>query len=135
MYLQFDLCICTVDRGVKIKNKRTELGLSQAELARRIGKTRSYVNAIEKNGKVSDITYLQIITQLGISPTHDDEGEKILNQITNLVLEPEKTDATTQTKFLMHQIKHLQIELDDKKEIIELQKTLIEFLQNQLKKL
>jgi transcriptional regulator with XRE-family HTH domain len=124
-----------VDRGVKIKNKRTELGLSQAELARRIGKTRSYVNAIEKNGKVSDITYLQIITQLGISPTHDDEGEKILNQITNLVLEPEKTDATTQTKFLMHQIKHLQIELDDKKEIIELQKTLIEFLQNQLKKL
>ena len=124
-----------MDRGAKIKRKRIELGLSQAELARRIGKTRSYINSIEKNGKVSDITYLQIINQLGISIAQDQEGEKIISQITNLVLEPEKTDTTSQTKFLMNQIKYLQIEIDDKKEIIELQKKLIEVLQNQLKKL
>jgi hypothetical protein len=50
-------------------------------------------------------------------------------------MEPSKIDVAEQTRFLMNQVKHLQMEIDSKKEIIELQKTLIEFLQNQLKKL
>jgi transcriptional regulator with XRE-family HTH domain len=135
LILHFSLCICTVDRGAKIRNKRMELGLSQAELARRIGKTRGYINTIEKTGKVSDITYLQLINQVGITPSEDAEGEKIISQISKLVMEPSKIDVAEQTRFLMNQVKHLQMEIDSKKEIIELQKTLIEFLQNQLKKL
>jgi transcriptional regulator with XRE-family HTH domain len=123
-----------VNRGEKIKNKRIELNLSQAELARRIGKTRGYINSIEKTGKVSDITYLQIIHQLGISSNDDEEGEKILAQINSINLDNSKLTFEETTLQLQSKLTHLQRELESKKEIIELQKTLIEFLQVQLKK-
>ena len=123
-----------MNRGEKIKNKRIELNLSQAELARRIGKTRGYINSIEKTGKVSDITYLQIIHQLGISSNDDEEGEKILAQINSINLDNSKLTFEETTLQLQSKLTHLQRELESKKEIIELQKTLIEFLQVQLKK-
>lgn len=57
--------------GVKIKSERERLGLSQAELARRVGYTRAAVNKIEKGerdiprGKV--VKFAQV---LGVNPSY-----------------------------------------------------------------
>lgn len=55
-------------RGERIRSRREELGISQAELARMLKKTRSLVSYIEKTGKVNDLTYYDILKKLELSP-------------------------------------------------------------------
>lgn len=51
--------------GVMIQVKRLELGMTQAELAEKVGTTKSYISKIENNLKEARISTLQKIVELG----------------------------------------------------------------------
>ena len=51
--------------GVLIQVKRLELGMTQAELAEKVGTTKSYISKIENNLKEARISTLQKIVELG----------------------------------------------------------------------
>jgi DNA-binding XRE family transcriptional regulator len=51
--------------GVLIQIKRLELGMTQAELAEKVGTTKSYISKIENNLKEARISTLQKIVELG----------------------------------------------------------------------
>ena len=62
-----------MNRGERIKSRREELGISQAELARMLGRTRSLISHIEKTGKVNDLTYYDVLKVLQLKPETADE--------------------------------------------------------------
>ena len=51
--------------GALIHDTRLELGMTQEELAERVGTTKSYISKIENNIKESRISTLQKIIELG----------------------------------------------------------------------
>ncbi len=51
--------------GMLIQIKRLELGMTQAELAEKVGTTKSYISKIENNIKEARISTLQKIVELG----------------------------------------------------------------------
>jgi DNA-binding XRE family transcriptional regulator len=51
--------------GVLIQVKRLELGMTQAELAEKVGTTKSYISKIENNLKEARISTLEKIIELG----------------------------------------------------------------------
>ncbi len=51
--------------GVLIQVKRLELGMTQEELASKVGTTKSYISKIENNLKEARISTLQKIVELG----------------------------------------------------------------------
>ena len=52
--------------GVMIHTARLEKGLTQAELAEKVGTTKSYISKIENNIKEVRLSTLQKIVQLGL---------------------------------------------------------------------
>ena len=52
--------------GVLIHDARLEKGLTQEELANRVGTTKSYISKIENNVKEARISTLQKIVELGL---------------------------------------------------------------------
>jgi transcriptional regulator with XRE-family HTH domain len=113
-----------VDRGAKIRNKRMELGLSQAELARRIGKTRGYINTIEKTGKVNDLTYYDILRKLDLSPEGEDEIHLAKRMSILRDQDSHYTASISEIEFLRREISTL-------REMVELQKAVIEMLRKE----
>ena len=51
--------------GMLIQIKRLELGMTQAELAEKVGTTKSYISKIENNIKEARISTLEKIVELG----------------------------------------------------------------------
>jgi DNA-binding XRE family transcriptional regulator len=51
--------------GVLIQTTRVELGMTQEELAKKVGTTKSYISKIENNVKEARISTLQKIIELG----------------------------------------------------------------------
>lgn len=51
--------------GALIHDTRIELGMTQAELAEKVGTTKSYISKIENNIKEARISTLQKIVELG----------------------------------------------------------------------
>jgi DNA-binding XRE family transcriptional regulator len=51
--------------GVLIQVKRLELGMTQKELAEKVGTTKSYISKIENNIKEARISTLEKIVELG----------------------------------------------------------------------
>ena len=51
--------------GMLIQIKRLELGMTQEELAEKVGTTKSYISKIENNIKEARISTLQKIVELG----------------------------------------------------------------------
>jgi DNA-binding XRE family transcriptional regulator len=51
--------------GALIHNTRIEMGMTQAELAEKVGTTKSYISKIENNIKEARISTLQKIIELG----------------------------------------------------------------------
>ncbi|AQG79387.1 helix-turn-helix domain-containing protein [Spirosoma montaniterrae] len=52
--------------GVMVQEARLEKGLTQAELAEKVGTTKSYISKIENNVKEVRISTLQKIVELGL---------------------------------------------------------------------
>ncbi|MGB0880865.1 MAG: helix-turn-helix domain-containing protein [Polaribacter sp.] len=51
--------------GVLIHNTRLEMGMTQEQLAKKVGTTKSYISKIENNIKEARISTLQKIVELG----------------------------------------------------------------------
>lgn len=99
------------------------MGLSQAELARRLSKTRSLLSYIEKTGKVSDLTYFEIMVALGVTLDKDETfGNSRL-----AILQESKPEYFSK----ISEVEHLRKENSSLKEIIQLQKSLITLLEKQ----
>jgi transcriptional regulator with XRE-family HTH domain len=109
-----------MNRGERIRKRREELGISQAELARMLSRTRSLISYIEKTGKVNDLTYFDIAQRIGIALLSEDE------QFLNKRFASEKNP---ETELLRNQeLDFLRRENDALKEIISLQKNVIDLL-------
>jgi transcriptional regulator with XRE-family HTH domain len=109
-----------MNRGERIRARRKELGISQAELARMLSKTRSLISYIEKTGKVNDLTYFDIAQRIGIAFLSEDE------QFLSKRFSPEKSSDNEHLRNL--ELDFLRRENDALKEIISLQKNVIDLL-------
>ena len=63
------------DRGLRIAERRKQLGLSQDELAHRIGIGRQALSAIENGGEFKSHTLEQLVVVLGVSEKYIMSGE------------------------------------------------------------
>jgi transcriptional regulator with XRE-family HTH domain len=110
-------------RGERIRKRREELGISQAELGRLVGRTRSLISNIEKTDKVNDLTYFDIISILGLTPETEDEHflVKRFDKVREAQTPYLKEKTEVERDVMKREIAHLQ-------EIIELQRSVIEML-------
>ena len=113
-----------MNRGERIRNRREELGISQAELARMLNKTRSLVSHIEKTGKVNDLTYYDILRKLDLSPVGEDEIHLAKRMS---ILRDQDSHYTTS----ISEIEFLRREISTLREMVELQKAVIEMLRKE----
>jgi transcriptional regulator with XRE-family HTH domain len=113
-----------MNRGARIKTRREELGISQAELARMLNKTRSLVSYIEKTGKVNDLTYYDILRKLDLSPEGEDEIH-LAKRMSILRDQDSLYGANTS------EIEFLKRENNTLREMVELQKAVIEMLRKE----
>lgn len=112
-----------MNRGERIRIRRKELGISQAELARMLSKTRSLISYIEKTGKFNDLTYYDIAKQIGLTLVSEDE---------HYLTKRFALDTSAETEQLRNlEIEFLRRENHSLKEIIELQKNVIAFLRKE----
>jgi ribosome-binding protein aMBF1 (putative translation factor) len=56
--------------GAMIQSARLEKGMTQEQLATKVGTTKSYISKIENNIKEARISTLQKIVELGLGGTH-----------------------------------------------------------------
>lgn len=98
-----------------------ELGISQAELARMLRKTRSLISGIEKTGKVNDLTYFDILRALNLTP--ETEDEQFLVKRFQHFDEPIAGYSTVNKE-----LEFLRRENETLRELVNLQKSVIEML-------
>lgn len=110
-----------MNRGARIKTRREELGISQSELARLLGKTRSLVSFAEKTGKVNDLTYYDALRILELSP--ETEDEQFLVKRFQHFEEPAANYSN-----LNKELEFLRRENETLRELVTLQKSVIEML-------
>lgn len=108
--------------GRKIKRLRAFRGISQEQLAARIGKTRSLISYIERTGKINKYTLNEIASALESDSEEFELNETELKN-SNLIF----TSNTTAEKNLGFEmlIKELQSEIVYLKEVINQQFELI----------
>src|SRR5258708_35635446 len=76
--------------GKKIKQARTEMGLTQADLAYRLGISATSISAFEAGRIKPDFTYLQKIAQFTHQPIYFFTGKKVeeaLDRIDKMITE------------------------------------------------
>ncbi len=84
------------DIGSKIKNARTKFGMSQKDLADKIGLTSSFISQLENNQISPSLnSFFQIADVLGISPSSLLKGDKIIKDVKWLI----KSDAVKKKLF------------------------------------
>jgi transcriptional regulator with XRE-family HTH domain len=110
--------------GDAIRILRTLAGMSQTELADKIGKTRGMVSHIERQGKVNHYTLKDIANALNstveqIEQYHNTKHEKFFGLDSNV----EKVNPT------IHQLER---EIELLKELVNHQKKIIELLEKRL---
>ena len=113
-----------MNRGDRIRKRREELSISQAELARMLNKTRSLVSHIEKTGKVNDLTYYDILRKLNLSPEGEDEVH--LAKRMSILRDEDSTYTASSSE-----IEFLKREINTLREMVELQKAVIEMLRKE----
>ena len=116
----FTTCIF-MERGERIKKRREELGISQADLARMLSKTRSLISHIEKTGKVNDLTYFEIMKALEMPV--EIESDLLLVKRVEQFKGINSRENNLEVEFLAKENSSL-------KQIIELQRAVIELLKN-----
>lgn len=115
-----------MNRGERIRVRREELGISQAELARMLGKTRSLISYIEKTGKVNDLTFYDIIRKLDLPIQSEDEQF--------LVKRFDRGDESQiQNERSRSELEFLRREVSTLRDMVELQKAVIELLRRDRK--
>ena len=117
--------------GKKIRLIRNILGLSQEELAEKIGRTRALVSHIEQTGKVNHHTFLAILKTFKLTEADFDRiDDKAIRQ--SLYRDPQ--ELPNEIKRLEEKIS--QINKDNKmlKELVETQKGMIDLFKSKNKK-
>ena len=67
------------DIGTLIRSRRRSLGMSQAELASKLGTSRLWITEIERGKpRASLVLILQALSALGLELITDDEGKSVL---------------------------------------------------------
>ena len=110
-----------MERGKRIKKRREELGISQADLARLLSKTRSLISYIEKTGKVNDLTYFEIMKALEM-PVEIESDLLLVKRVEQF--------KGINLKGHNLELEFLAKENSSLKQIIELQRAVIELLKN-----
>lgn len=100
------------DRGNRISKKRKELGLSQDELADRIGICRQALSAIENGGTFKVHTLDKLVSALGTTEKYIMHGD----------IEESKTELMSEALNVLSEMDELQI-----RRCIEVLKTLKNF--------
>jgi transcriptional regulator with XRE-family HTH domain len=107
--------------GLKVKLARISKGLSQLDLAQKIGKTRSLVSHVEQTGRVSLNTLIEMSKALGI-PTEElgvvgekdglSRSEYVINSLTQKLNEMEVELKLEREKYeLLHRLYESQLEV------------------------
>lgn len=111
-------------RGKKIKVLRSYKGISQAELAQKINKTRALVSHVEQTGKVNHTTLIEILKVLNIT-FEDFENFELKNY--------KGISNTNDLSLLRKEFENCQKEKDLLKEIVEHQKKIIQMMEKKKK--
>jgi transcriptional regulator with XRE-family HTH domain len=87
-----------------INKVRTELGISQRELGRRIGKTGQYISYLEGNNnsnpsldvleKIADALNVQINYLIGTSEYKEYDSQELQNNVINIIKSADMNDST-----------------------------------------
>jgi len=123
-----------VNQGEKIRRRRQELGLTQAALGAMVSQTRAHISYIEKTGRVNYNTYQAIAKALGMS-THYVSPKELASEGLSSVNEPEPLQyyqSSSSENTLTTENAHLRKEIHSFKQIVELQKMVIELLKKEL---
>lgn len=107
--------------GLKVKLARISKGISQLELAQKIGKTRSLVSHIEQTGKVALATLIEISKALGVTTEElgtvgEKEGlsrsEYVINNLNLKISELERELKMERDKYaILHRLYESQLEV------------------------
>jgi transcriptional regulator with XRE-family HTH domain len=121
-----------VNQGEKIRRRRQELDLTQAQLGAMVGQTRAHISYIEKTGRVNYHTYQAIAKAMGMSPNYNVGDDDENSASSGVVYQPSETYQRTQEGQLVTENAMLRKENNSLKQIVELQKMVIELLKKEL---
>lgn len=110
--------------GRKLKVARVAKGLSQDELAEKIGRTRPLISHIEVTGKVSAFTLNKICRALGITP----------DELENSLAEKPAGFQGQSEKNLRKEIERLKEEISLLRDLADSQKEIIRGLKEKLER-
>ncbi|MFN8278093.1 MAG: helix-turn-helix transcriptional regulator [Chitinophagales bacterium] len=110
--------------GINIKVARIAAGLTQQELADKIGKARPLVSYIEQSGKVNERTLQTICKVLNVS----------VDDLRNMVNEPRRKYQKSPMQEWESVNRRQQDEIDQLKELVASQKRVIEMLEEKIKR-
>lgn len=116
--------------GKKIKLLRNLKGISQEQLASKIGRTRALISHIEQSGQVNYETLLLILNFFNLKKEEFDNFEQ--NQI-KLTKGKENLTQTDELQKLKEQINNCQKENIILKELVDSQKEIIKLLKEKKK--
>lgn len=120
-----------MNQGEKIRKRRVELDLTQAELGAMVGQTRAHISYIEKTGRVNYNTYQAIAKALGLSTEYHSyknptpESASIAGESVQLFQKVQENTVGMENTMLRKEVNSL-------KQIVELQKMVIEMLKKEL---
>lgn len=121
-----------MNQGEKIRKRRQELDLTQAELGTMVGQTRAHISYIEKTGRVNYHTYQAIAKALGLSTEYYSHKMAQIGDTIQTVAESPTMFQRVQDGALSMENTMLRKEVNSLKQIVELQKMVIEMLKKEL---
>ena len=113
--------------GEKIKRLRSYRGMTQEELAKGIGKTRSLISFLERTGNINKYTLSEISRVLNTTPS---ELEKIETSITQPILVESEESLHAKNQVYQKLIERQQTEIEFLKQTISHQQNLLNRIVN-----
>jgi transcriptional regulator with XRE-family HTH domain len=108
--------------GEKIKRLRSYRGMTQEELAKGIGKTRSLISFLERTGNINKYTLSEIARVLNTTPT---DLEKIETGVMQPVFVESEDSLHAKNKLFQNLIERQQNEIEFLKQTISHQQNLL----------
>lgn len=113
--------------GEKIKRLRSYRGMTQEELAKGIGKTRSLISFLERTGNINKYTLSEIARVLNTTPS---DLEKIETAITQPVVIESEDSLYAKNQAYQNMIERQQTEIEFLKQTISHQQNLLNRITN-----